>query len=177
MHILQKIDNAFLQLVDLQIFAAPRVALKPLVPTFPCFANIIVSLMERVSSIFFFCQLKRFSFDCLIKSKWLKVLYMVISHSFTATCRFRTKNYGRGCDVHTWPLQICSGAALVILIIWVGWGYVYIVWKWIITNYFTLRFKLFANYPKHLQEMIRKQVASLYLWPQSLDIPVLDAST
>lgn len=35
------------QLVDLQIFAAPRVALKPLVPTFPCFANIVVSLMER----------------------------------------------------------------------------------------------------------------------------------
>ncbi|KAJ6727256.1 EXTENDED SYNAPTOTAGMIN-RELATED [Salix purpurea] len=35
------------QLVDPQIFAAPRVALKPLVPTFPCFANIVVSLMER----------------------------------------------------------------------------------------------------------------------------------
>ncbi|XP_065872369.1 synaptotagmin-3 isoform X2 [Euphorbia lathyris] len=35
------------QLVDLQIFAAPRITLKPLVPTFPCFANIEVSLMER----------------------------------------------------------------------------------------------------------------------------------
>jgi len=44
-------DNASLQLVDLQIFAAPRVALKPLVPTFPCFANILVSLMERVRSL------------------------------------------------------------------------------------------------------------------------------
>lgn len=36
-----------IQLVDLQVFAAPRVTLKPLVPTIPCFANIIVSLMEK----------------------------------------------------------------------------------------------------------------------------------
>ncbi|KAL0557277.1 hypothetical protein IC582_005803 [Cucumis melo] len=36
-----------IQLVDLQIFAAPRVALKPLVPAFPCFANIVVSLLEK----------------------------------------------------------------------------------------------------------------------------------
>lgn len=37
-----------LQLVDLQIFAALRVTLKPLVPTFPCFASIVVSLLEKV---------------------------------------------------------------------------------------------------------------------------------
>ncbi|XP_075499125.1 synaptotagmin-3-like [Primulina tabacum] len=36
-----------IQLVDLQVFAAPRVTLKPLVPTIPCFANIVVSLMEK----------------------------------------------------------------------------------------------------------------------------------
>ncbi|KAG6696983.1 hypothetical protein I3842_09G176300 [Carya illinoinensis] len=36
-----------LQLVDIQIFAAPRVVLKPLVPTFPCFGSIVVSLMEK----------------------------------------------------------------------------------------------------------------------------------
>ncbi|XP_031383535.1 synaptotagmin-3 isoform X2 [Punica granatum] len=36
-----------IQLVDLQVFAAPRVTLKPLVPTFPCFANAAVSLMEK----------------------------------------------------------------------------------------------------------------------------------
>ncbi|KAK9127467.1 hypothetical protein Syun_016264 [Stephania yunnanensis] len=35
------------QLLDLQVFAAPRVTLKPLVPTFPCFSNIVVSLMEK----------------------------------------------------------------------------------------------------------------------------------
>lgn len=35
------------QIVDLQIFATPRLALKPLVPTFPCFANIVASLMEK----------------------------------------------------------------------------------------------------------------------------------
>lgn len=36
------------QVVDLQIFAAPRITLKPLVPSFPCFAKIQVSLMEKV---------------------------------------------------------------------------------------------------------------------------------
>ncbi|XP_057989404.1 synaptotagmin-3 isoform X2 [Hevea brasiliensis] len=55
-----------------------------------------------------------------------------------AACRFWTKNSGRGCNVNTWPLPICSGAAL---------------------------------------EIIKKKVASLYLWPQSLEIPILDAST
>jgi hypothetical protein len=36
------------QVVDLQVFAAPRITLKPLLPVFPCFANIYVSLLEKV---------------------------------------------------------------------------------------------------------------------------------
>lgn len=36
------------QIVDLQVFVAPRITMKPLVPSFPCFANIFVSLMEKV---------------------------------------------------------------------------------------------------------------------------------
>ncbi|KAH9759158.1 Synaptotagmin-2 [Citrus sinensis] len=39
--------KATVQVVDLQVFAFPRITLKPLVPTFPCFANIYVSLMEK----------------------------------------------------------------------------------------------------------------------------------
>lgn len=39
--------KATVQVVDLQIFAAPRISLKPLVPNFPCFAKIFVSLMEK----------------------------------------------------------------------------------------------------------------------------------
>ncbi|EPS57482.1 hypothetical protein M569_17335, partial [Genlisea aurea] len=39
--------KATVQVVDLQVFASPRITLKPLVPSFPCFANIHVSLMER----------------------------------------------------------------------------------------------------------------------------------
>lgn len=39
--------KATVQVVDLQVFACPRITLKPLVPTFPCFANIFVSLMEK----------------------------------------------------------------------------------------------------------------------------------
>ncbi|XP_022993801.1 synaptotagmin-3-like isoform X2 [Cucurbita maxima] len=36
-----------IQLIDLQIFAAPQIVLKPLVPAFPCFSNIVVSLLEK----------------------------------------------------------------------------------------------------------------------------------
>lgn len=36
-----------IQLVDIQIEAAPRITLKPLVPAFPCFTNIFISLMEK----------------------------------------------------------------------------------------------------------------------------------
>ncbi|XP_072977657.1 synaptotagmin-2-like isoform X1 [Typha angustifolia] len=39
--------KATIQVVDLQIFAAPRITLKPLVSNFPCFAKIFVSLMEK----------------------------------------------------------------------------------------------------------------------------------
>ncbi|KAL8138624.1 hypothetical protein V2J09_004625 [Rumex salicifolius] len=39
--------KATAQVVDLQVFASPRITLKPLVPSFPCFCNIFVSLMEK----------------------------------------------------------------------------------------------------------------------------------
>ncbi|CAK9178402.1 unnamed protein product [Ilex paraguariensis] len=39
--------KATVQVVDLQVFGCPRITLKPLVPSFPCFAKILVSLMER----------------------------------------------------------------------------------------------------------------------------------
>ncbi|EOY15072.1 Calcium-dependent lipid-binding (CaLB domain) family protein isoform 2 [Theobroma cacao] len=39
--------RATIQVVDLQVFAAPRITLKPLLSVFPCFANIYVSLMDK----------------------------------------------------------------------------------------------------------------------------------
>lgn len=39
--------KATVQVVDFQVFAAPRITLKPLVPSFPCFAQINVSLMDK----------------------------------------------------------------------------------------------------------------------------------
>ncbi|KAJ8505208.1 hypothetical protein OPV22_006094 [Ensete ventricosum] len=39
--------KASAQVIDLQVFAIPRITLKPLVPNFPCFARILVSLMEK----------------------------------------------------------------------------------------------------------------------------------
>ncbi|MFS7937491.1 putative C2 domain, synaptotagmin-like mitochondrial-lipid-binding domain, C2 domain superfamily [Helianthus anomalus] len=35
------------QVIDLQVFASPRITLKPLVPSFPCFCQIHVSLMDK----------------------------------------------------------------------------------------------------------------------------------
>ncbi|GAA0139336.1 membrane trafficking regulatory protein [Lithospermum erythrorhizon] len=39
--------KATIQVVDLQVFASVRITLKPLVPSFPCFCKIQVSLMEK----------------------------------------------------------------------------------------------------------------------------------
>ncbi|XP_058090930.1 synaptotagmin-2-like [Magnolia sinica] len=39
--------KATVQVIDLQVFAVPRITLKPLVPSFPCFAKILVSLMDK----------------------------------------------------------------------------------------------------------------------------------
>ncbi|KAL2525852.1 Synaptotagmin-3 [Abeliophyllum distichum] len=86
------------QLVDLQVFAMPRITLKPLVPTMPCFANIVVSLLEKPHIDF-----------------GIKVL---------------------GGDIMSIP-----------------------------------------GLYRYVQETIKKEVAKLYLWPKSLEIPVLDAST
>ena len=45
---LNEFDYGSSQLVELQVFASPRITLRPLVPTLPCFANIVVSLMDEV---------------------------------------------------------------------------------------------------------------------------------
>ncbi|CAI8604115.1 unnamed protein product [Vicia faba] len=86
------------QLVDLQMFATLRITLRPLVPTLPCFAKIVVSLMEKPHVDF----------------------GMAIS----------------GGDIMSIP-----------------------------------------GLYRFVQETIKKQVASLYLWPQTLEIPILDEST
>ncbi|CAN7036930.1 unnamed protein product [Brassica oleracea var. botrytis] len=86
------------QLVDLQIFAIMRVALKPLLPTFPCFGTVVVSLMEKPHVDF-----------------GLKVL---------------------GGDLMSIP-----------------------------------------GLYRYVQETIKRQVSSMYHWPQVLEIPILDAST
>ncbi|KAF8007726.1 hypothetical protein BT93_K1656 [Corymbia citriodora subsp. variegata] len=83
------------QLLDVQISAVPRIVLKPLVPTFPCFASISVSLLEKPQVDF---GLKLFNGDMMA----IPLLYQCV------------------------------------------------------------------------QETIRKQISYLYLWPQTLEIPILD---
>ncbi|KAK1416620.1 hypothetical protein QVD17_32411 [Tagetes erecta] len=86
-----------IQLVDLQVFLVPRIVLKPLVSTFPCFSNVIVSLMEKPHVDF-----------------GLKVL---------------------GGDLMSIP-----------------------------------------GLYQLAQDIIKKEIAKLYLWPQTLEIPILDPS-
>jgi Ca2+-dependent lipid-binding protein len=83
--------------VDLQVFALPRITLKPLVPTFPCFAKILVSLMEKPHVDF-----------------GLKLL---------------------GADIMAIP-----------------------------------------GLYRFVQETIKKQVAAMYLWPKTLEVPIMDPS-
>ncbi|CAL9153098.1 unnamed protein product [Musa hybrid cultivar] len=85
------------QVVDLQIFATPRITLKPLVPSFPCFAKILVSLMDKPHVDF-----------------GLKLL---------------------GADLMAIP-----------------------------------------GLYRFVQETIKNQVANMYLWPKTLEVPVLDVS-
>ncbi|XP_020115310.1 synaptotagmin-1-like [Ananas comosus] len=89
--------KATAQVVDLQIFAKPRITLKPLVPNFPCFAKIYVSLMEKPHVDF-----------------GLKLL---------------------GADLMAIP-----------------------------------------GLYRYVQETIKKQVASMYLWPRTLEVPIMDPS-
>ncbi|CAI0435618.1 unnamed protein product [Linum tenue] len=89
--------KATVQVIDLQFFASPRVTLKPLVPTFPCFANIFVSLMEKPHVDF-----------------GLKLL---------------------GADVMSIP-----------------------------------------GLYRFVQDLIKEQVAIMYLWPKTLVVPILDPS-
>ncbi|XP_061347058.1 synaptotagmin-3 [Gastrolobium bilobum] len=86
------------QLVDLQIFVSPRIILRPLVPTIPCFAKIVVSLMEKPHVDF--------------------------------------------------GMKISGGDIMSI-----------------------------PGLYRFVQETIKKQIASLYLWPQTMEIPILDEST
>ncbi|CAO2815601.1 unnamed protein product [Amaranthus hypochondriacus] len=87
--------KATAQVLDLQVFASPRISLKPLVPSFPCFANIYVSLMEKPHVDF-----------------GLKVL---------------------GADLMSIP-----------------------------------------GLYRFVQELIKDQVANMYLWPRTLAVPILD---
>ncbi|WCJ35077.1 Calcium-dependent lipid-binding (CaLB domain) family protein [Euphorbia peplus] len=87
--------RATVQVVDLQVFANPRITLKPLVPSFPCFANIFVSLMEKPHVDF-----------------GLKLL---------------------GADAMSIP-----------------------------------------GLYRFVQELIKDQVANMYLWPKALQVPILD---
>ncbi|GFY89850.1 calcium-dependent lipid-binding (CaLB domain) family protein [Actinidia rufa] len=87
--------KASIQVVDLQIFAAPRITLKPLVPSFPCFAKIYVSLMEKPHVDF-----------------GLKLL---------------------GADLMSIP-----------------------------------------GLYRFVQELIKDQVAGMYLWPKTLEVPIMD---
>jgi Ca2+-dependent lipid-binding protein len=89
--------KASIQVVDLQIFASPRITLKPLVPTFPCFATILVSLMEKPHVDF--------------------------------------------------GLKLLGGDIMAI-----------------------------PGLYRFAQETIKKQVASMYLWPKTLEVPILDPS-
>ncbi|KAK6946425.1 C2 domain [Dillenia turbinata] len=87
--------KATAQVVDLQVFAAPRITLKPLVPIFPCFAKILVSLMEKPHVDF-----------------GLKLV---------------------GADLMSIP-----------------------------------------GLYRFVQEMIKDQVANMYLWPKTLEVPIMD---
>ncbi|KAH7841002.1 hypothetical protein Vadar_024391 [Vaccinium darrowii] len=105
------------QIVDLQVFVAPRITLKHLVPSFPCFSTIVVSLMEKPHVDF---GLKLLGGDIMSIPGLYRFVQVVLDHGVVEPWRYR--------------------------------------WR-------------------KIMETIKKQVASLYHWPQTLEIPVLDPSS
>ncbi|KAG6497537.1 hypothetical protein ZIOFF_045438 [Zingiber officinale] len=113
--------KATAQVVDLQVFAIPRITLKPLVPNFPCFAKILVSLMEKPHVDF---GLKLLGADVMS----IPGLYRFVQVSFPSHDQF-----------------VCG-----------------------------LLFPLPDIYIFPQQETIKKQVAAMYLWPKTLEVPIMD---
>ncbi|KAE9458642.1 hypothetical protein C3L33_09451, partial [Rhododendron williamsianum] len=117
--------RATVQVVDLQVFACPRITLKPLVPSFPCFAKILVSLMEKV----------RGTDQCLLCS-----LFLFGGPSSQPHVDFGLKVLGA--DAMSIP-----GLYRVVQV--------------------TLLRPVFI-------ELIKDQVANMYLWPKTLEVPIMD---
>ncbi|CAL5383442.1 unnamed protein product [Camellia sinensis] len=103
--------RATVQVVDFQVFASPRITLKPLVPSFPCFATILVSLMEKVRGN---------------------------DQSFGAHYMMEMPHVDFG-------LKVLGADAMSI-----------------------------PGLYKFVQELIKDQVANMYLWPQTLEVQIMD---
>ncbi|AQK66387.1 Synaptotagmin-3 [Zea mays] len=85
------------QLEDLHIMLTPRVILKSLVPSFPCFANLCVSLMEKV------CIICAFRLHLIILLKTTNSSFVGI-----ATYRFWIETLVWRCHGNTRLVSICS---------------------------------------------------------------------
>ncbi|CAA2991259.1 synaptotagmin-3-like isoform X1 [Olea europaea subsp. europaea] len=120
------------QLVDLQVFATPLITLKPLVHTIPCFANIVVSLLEKVSKLFSRLNLPFFPYSSV---NWRNLLFS-LNHLLFVQPHI---DFG---------IKVLGGDIMSI-----------------------------PGLYQYIQDIIQKEVANLYLWPKSLEISVLDAST
>lgn len=73
----------------------------------------------------------------VFKSMKLITFVLIISanYFYSATCWLWNKSTWRRPHVHTWSLSICSGAELMILLLWVGAGFYVDVWIWMTVGY------------------------------------------
>ncbi|KAL8155357.1 hypothetical protein AgCh_000661 [Apium graveolens] len=97
------------QVVDLQVFASPRITLKPLVPSFPCFAKILVSLMEKPHVDF---GLKLLEADAMS----IPGLYSFVQLGYVYRENSRIPNYYDGRYWTMWKLPMfgCTDASQVL---------------------------------------------------------------
>ncbi|KAG5542457.1 hypothetical protein RHGRI_022106 [Rhododendron griersonianum] len=130
--------RATVQVVDLQVFACPRITLKPLVPSFPCFAKILVSLMEKV----------RGTDQCLL---WLiasqfRIFCFIIRASVVVLHISLFLFGGPSSQPHVdFGLKVLGADAMSI-----------------------------PGLYRVVQELIKDQVANMYLWPKTLEVPIMD---
>ncbi|MQM11634.1 hypothetical protein Taro_044540 [Colocasia esculenta] len=186
--------KATVQIVDLQVFALPRITLKPLVPSFPCFAKILVSLMEKPHVDF---GLKLLGADVMAIPGLYRVVQVQGGGSYKLlACRSEALQCLEAClpDQGIAPPEpVGVGEKGLQRVVDVPWSS-FVKKDWARLGACGVAEVRGAGPDKYSEgwpvkfwwirqlhdgsflEIIKDQVANMYLWPKTLEVPIMDPS-
>ncbi|KAL0426406.1 UNVERIFIED_CONTAM: Synaptotagmin-3 [Sesamum latifolium] len=151
------------QMVDIQASAAVRMVLRPFVPTFPCFSSIAVSLMEKVNNSNISGSRFLISSEELLYS--LDILFARLQPKIDFGLRVM------GGDIMSIPglYQLVQVPFRTFSLLPSSSPGPCLSIQTVVSM--TLGSPMYMK-----REVIAKQVAKLYLWPQTYDLDILDSS-